>query len=48
MAVKGQNFDIVLELIKPNPAVLALEDNKGNSALHVAAIKGRPQVGLSL
>ncbi|CAN4121260.1 unnamed protein product [Withania somnifera] len=40
----GQNFDIVLELIKPNPAVLALEDNKGNRALHIATTKGRPQM----
>lgn len=44
MAVKGQNEEILMELVKPDPAVLSLEDNKGNTALHIATKKGRTQV----
>jgi ankyrin repeat protein len=44
MAVKGQNEEIVLELLKPDPSVMHVEDNKGNTALHVAIKKGRAQV----
>ncbi|KAG5070708.1 hypothetical protein JHK86_005919 [Glycine max] len=43
MAVKGQNEEILMELVKPDPAVLSLEDNKGNTALHIATKKGRTQ-----
>ncbi|KAG9141282.1 hypothetical protein Leryth_001760 [Lithospermum erythrorhizon] len=44
MAVKGQNVEIVLELIKPDSSVLGLGDNKGNTALHIATRKGRTQI----
>ncbi|KAK2978328.1 hypothetical protein RJ640_000158, partial [Escallonia rubra] len=42
--VKGQNAEFVLELIKPDPSVTSLEDNKGNTALHIATRKGRIQI----
>lgn len=42
MAIKGQNVGIVRELIKPDP--LYVEDNKGNTALHIAKRKRRNQV----
>ncbi|KAE9445206.1 hypothetical protein C3L33_22897, partial [Rhododendron williamsianum] len=44
MAVKGQSVEIVLELGKPDPAVLNLEDNKGNTALHIATGKGKAEM----
>ncbi|PSS30539.1 Ankyrin repeat-containing protein [Actinidia chinensis var. chinensis] len=44
MAVKGQSVDIVLELSKPDPpSVLNLEDNKANTALHIATRKGKAE-----
>ncbi|KAL5132726.1 Pentatricopeptide repeat-containing protein [Glycine soja] len=47
MAVKGQNEEILMELVKPDPAVLSLEDNKGNTALHIATKKGRTQTNVA-
>ncbi|RAL50738.1 hypothetical protein DM860_015885 [Cuscuta australis] len=44
MATKGQNTDILLELIKPDPKLLSLGDNKGNTPLHIATKKGRAQI----
>jgi ankyrin repeat protein len=48
MAVKGQNEGIVLELVKPDPAILSVEDSKGNTPLHTATNKGRIKVSSSL
>ncbi|KAG6406135.1 hypothetical protein SASPL_133733 [Salvia splendens] len=42
MAIKGQNVEIVRELIKPDP--LYVEDNKRNTTLHIATRKGRNQM----
>jgi hypothetical protein len=47
MASKGQNAEILLELLKPNVSVIHVEDNKGNRPLHVATRKGNTIVGLS-
>lgn len=46
MAVKGYNVEMIMELLKPDPSsVINLEDNKGNTPLHIATRKGRPEVG---
>jgi uncharacterized membrane protein YqjE len=40
MASKGQNADIVVELLKPDISVVHVEDKQGNRPLHVATRKG--------
>jgi ankyrin repeat protein len=40
MASKGQNAEILLELLKPDVSVIHVEDSKGNRPLHVATRKG--------
>ncbi|KAG0452990.1 hypothetical protein HPP92_025654 [Vanilla planifolia] len=44
MAVKGNNVDIVLVLLKPDSSIVYIEENKGNTPLHIATRKGRPDV----
>ncbi|KAM0946495.1 putative ankyrin repeat-containing domain, PGG domain, ankyrin repeat-containing domain superfamily [Dioscorea sansibarensis] len=45
MAVKGNNVEMIMELLKPDPSlVINLQDNKGNTPLHIATRKGRPEV----
>jgi ankyrin repeat protein len=45
MASKGQNADIVVELLKPDISVVHVEDKQGNRPLHVATRKGNIIVG---
>jgi ankyrin repeat protein len=40
LASKGQNAEILLELLKPDVLVIHVEDGKGNRPLHVATRKG--------
>ncbi|ONM56408.1 Ankyrin repeat family protein [Zea mays] len=40
LASKGQNAEILLELLKPDVSVIHVEDGKGNRPLHVATRKG--------
>ncbi|KAK9290492.1 hypothetical protein L1049_008662 [Liquidambar formosana] len=44
MAVKGQNIEVVAELIKSDPSRINIVDTKGNTALHIATRKGRAQI----
>ncbi|KAJ6425548.1 hypothetical protein OIU84_026176 [Salix udensis] len=44
MAVKGQNVELVQELIMADPSLMNMVDNQGNSALHIASRKGRDQI----
>lgn len=39
MAVKGQNLEVVEELIRADPMTINLVDTKGNTALHIAATR---------
>ncbi|KAG0453996.1 hypothetical protein HPP92_025300 [Vanilla planifolia] len=48
MAVKGNNVDIVLVLLKPDSSIVYIEENKGNTPLHIATRKGRPDVSETL
>jgi ankyrin repeat protein len=47
MAAKGQNIEIVEELIVAQPSSINMVDTKGNTALHIATRKGRIQVNFS-
>jgi len=44
MAVKGKNTDVVEELLMADVSILNVRDKKGNTALHIATRKWRPQV----
>ncbi|KAI8014600.1 Ankyrin repeat-containing protein [Camellia lanceoleosa] len=44
MAVKGQNLEVVEELVKADPELVNMVDTKGNTALHIATRKGRNQI----
>ena len=42
--MKGQNIEVVGELIKADPSSVNMVDSKGNTPLHIATRKGRAQV----
>ncbi|KAI6685692.1 hypothetical protein NL676_031605 [Syzygium grande] len=44
MAVKGQNVEVVEELIRADPSSINMVDTKGNTSLHIATRKGRDQI----
>lgn len=44
MTVEGKNVELVDELVKINPSLLNMVDNKGNTTLDIATRKGRAQV----
>jgi ankyrin repeat protein len=44
MAAKGQNLEVVELLIKADPSLINMCDNKENTALHIATRKGRAEV----
>ncbi|XWS66983.1 hypothetical protein CRYUN_Cryun05aG0247400 [Craigia yunnanensis] len=44
MAVKGQNVEVVDELIKSDPSLINMVDTKGNTALYIGTRKGRIQI----
>ncbi|KAL0370034.1 UNVERIFIED_CONTAM: Ankyrin repeat-containing protein [Sesamum angustifolium] len=43
MAVKGQNLEVVEELIRADRSTINMVDTKGNTVLHIATRKGRAQ-----
>ncbi|BBH04870.1 Ankyrin repeat family protein [Prunus dulcis] len=41
---KGQNLEMMEELIKADPSLINMADNKDNTALHIATRKGRAEI----